>query len=241
MIKTKLKDINIKLVDFAKMLDISRPTLDNYIQLYESGQKLPKDKYDYIFKNLFSNDIQDKEELIEMLDKYHNLIERDKTLGTFDLSAKSTDLMNSILFNIREDMYTEEYNEKIYIFINMLITSYKKEKVFEDFVDYFLTLNSKIPLSMIEEDSEKKIFTSNCFKLMSNYKKKTLTFDTEYYNEFKNRIKSVKATIEKNTEKFREDIMRKVNAEIEARLKIGLDIDDIDIKEIVATLNSIKE
>ena len=120
MIKKKLKELGITLAYFAESLSISRPTLDTYIDYFEKKEKIPKDKIQIIFERLFSEEIQTKEEFEDNLEQYKNLLERDKVLGTFELNAKSTDLMTSVINNIKEDMYSNDFNENIYIYINML-------------------------------------------------------------------------------------------------------------------------
>ena len=53
-IKKKLKDeIKINLSEFAKELEISRPTLNSYIEMFERGEKISSDKHQLIFEKLF--------------------------------------------------------------------------------------------------------------------------------------------------------------------------------------------
>ena len=48
-IKEKLKEIGIKLSDLARELEVSRPTLNIYIDNFEKGTKIPSEKYQLIF------------------------------------------------------------------------------------------------------------------------------------------------------------------------------------------------
>lgn len=52
MIKETLKKYGVTLTQFANTLNISRPTLDTYIRLYESGQALPNDKFRFNYSIL---------------------------------------------------------------------------------------------------------------------------------------------------------------------------------------------
>lgn len=53
-IKEQLRAIDVKVSKLANGLEISRPTLDSYISLYERGEKIPNEKYQEIFDYLFS-------------------------------------------------------------------------------------------------------------------------------------------------------------------------------------------
>ena len=55
-VKNQLKNLGITLAEFADKLQISRPTLDSYIQIFESGDKIPKEKYQTIFNKLFGKE-----------------------------------------------------------------------------------------------------------------------------------------------------------------------------------------
>lgn len=84
MIKEKLKKYNITLTQFSNILNVSRPTLDTYIRLYESGQDLPNDKYKFLFDSVFSEDVENEFDFQEQLDRAHYLLQRDDMLGTMD-------------------------------------------------------------------------------------------------------------------------------------------------------------
>ena len=51
-IKTVRTKLGLTQKEFADLLGLSRPTLDNYIDLYEAGEKLPKERYQIIFDDL---------------------------------------------------------------------------------------------------------------------------------------------------------------------------------------------
>lgn len=55
MVKSILKQSGVTLSQFASDLNISRPTLDNYIETYDSGQKISNGFYYDIFDFLFEN------------------------------------------------------------------------------------------------------------------------------------------------------------------------------------------
>lgn len=239
MIKSKLKEMDIKLVEFAERIEISRPTLNNYISLYESGEKIPNDKYQCIFDRLFKNKIKDKDVFIRRLEGCHNLIERDKALGTIDFSAEKTDLIMSIVNRIKADIKESDFDEDIYVFINLLIGSYKHEKVFKQFAEYFLYLNNIKEIDTIKE--EEKPFISNCYEFMKRAVDGELKLNQEFMIKFEERISDVKKTKDEakknlNERIFKEKLEEQLNEMINEKVKLGLDIEEIDVEELIKNI-----
>lgn len=243
-VKNRLKELDVKLSYFANALEISRPTLNAYISMFENDEKLPNEKYQLIFEKLFNDEVDSNDEFNSILDRYHNLIARDKVLGTIEFDTKSTDLMTSILDRIKYDLQQDDFEESIYIFINMLIGSYRREPIFKKFADYFLYLNSKNDLSRISDNE--KIFISNCYKIMSLEKENKLVLDDEYYKKFEERVEAIKNTIdkgkkEKAKEIFKKNIENKIDLEIRKQLKLGIDIEDMDVEKIIKKIDLINK
>lgn len=239
-IKVKLKELGIRVSEFAEQLAISRPTLDNYISLYEKGETIPSEKYQYIFNNLFGEEVETKEEFVSSLKSYHHLIERDIALGTLDLDTEKTDLMTSILEKMKEDLSQKDYDESIYIFINYLIRSYRKVSLFKEYANYVLYLNSIKNLEEIKPSE--KIFISNMYKIMSLAIDDKLQFDEDYYNKFLLRVNEIKEDNDKEEDLLKEKLVKeilnkKLNSAIKEELKLGVSIEDIDINELVKKID----
>ena len=77
-IKKYLKSIGITQIYLAEALNISRPTLDLYIDLYEKQKNIPKERYNIIFQKLFDEKIDDKDEFLRRLDISRTLLNRDE-------------------------------------------------------------------------------------------------------------------------------------------------------------------
>jgi len=235
-IRKKIAELDIKMNELAKQLDVSRPTLYNYVSTFESGEKISNDKYQLIFERLFSDDVKTKQDFQSILEKYHVMLERDRFLGTLNYSAKKTDLITSIIERMKEDLKNPDYEESVYIFINYLITSYKKEPIFRKYANYILYLNSIKPFESVKDDE--KIFISNCFKVMSQEKNGELKFDGEYYDKFIEKAKDIKrknrnGTKTLNKEIFEEEIKNILDNQIKKQLEMGVSIEEIDKKEII--------
>lgn len=234
-IKNKLKLLGITLADFANKLGISRPTLDNYIDMYEQNIVIPKEKYQSIFERLFSRDIDNKENFLKILESCHNLIERDRLLGTFELEAGKTDIINSVIEEMKKDMYSNNSDDDIYIFINMCIRSYKREKIFKKIARYFLILNGVKSLDAVAEDEY--IYLSNYYKLFYEDKNDLLEINKEYNDLFFKKIKEIKEQGKKKKEMLEKMLIEKVKEKIQDSLSLGIDFEDLKINSI---LNNIK-
>lgn len=234
-IKIKLKELGITLSEFASILEISRPTLDTYISLYESGEIIPKEKYNMIFNKLFGKNINDKDIFMKILNKYHRLIEKDRILGTSDLEARKTNILSSIIRELKNDMTLEDSEESIYIFVNMLIRSYRKDGIFCKIAKYFLVLYGKEDINNISEEDE--VYISNFHKIFFEEKNNMLKTDIKYLNCFKNEVEALVKKEEKSKEKIKNDLIDKVMKRLDELSQTGINIKDVNIKEL---LNQIK-
>lgn len=229
-IKETLKKNNITLKELADYLNVSRPTLDNYINLYENNKKLPKDEYNELFDQLFNaNDLE------SALNQYLNLHNVNKINARIKRNEKN-DILTSITDSIRNDLNKDDYDKSIYHFINMLLSNYRQEKVFKNLAKYFLILNGKIDYKGI--DYEDKVYLSNYFHLFSEDKRGNLRFDKEYFDKFTKRIEEIKFYQESKIKDFNNRIINDVNEKVRELLSLGVDIDDIDFDSILKMIRN---
>ncbi|MGD9566809.1 MAG: hypothetical protein AB7V48_00555 [Sedimentibacter sp.] len=246
-LKARIKGLGIRLLDISKELDISRPTLDTYISLYESGETLPHDKYQIIFERLFDERVKTKEDFFDVLDGYHNLIEKEKILGIKNLNAKESDLIGNIIYLIRDDVKSEEYDEDIYVFINMMLGSYKKVSTFSRVAKYFLLLNNSKSIEELDSYSNsEKAFYSNLYEVMKQDIIGQNKYDEIKFNRFRDRIlelkeeKSLKTAsiaeeaVEANLKKAFEERIGQV---LNEKIRLGIDLDDIDMNEVIRSID----
>lgn len=235
-IKARLKELGITLGVFADALEISRPTLDSYILTFENGEDLPKEKYHIAFDLLFNHEIEDRDEFLSLLENLHEMIERDKKYGVMDYCPEHTDLMNSIFSSMKKDFNSEDFDINIYVFINMLINSYKDDPyhLFKRFAQYFMILNGQLEVDA--EDDEQRLFLSNAYKLFGGLKENELSFDQIYYRKFLKRVDEVRNANTQKEDDIQKIIERKVKEEIQKRLKLGFEIDDIDFDDVMRNI-----
>ena len=161
-IKQYLKDVGITQKEFAERIGLSRPTLDTYIEMYEHGQAIPKERYDIIFKRLFDNENNSANIFFDNLQNLEALLKRDQQYGTSDLEPKAADYVSLIVRNMNHDFRKEGWNKDVYTFINILITNYRNNEVFQQLVEYFIVLNG---IKSVESIKNEQIpYCANLFR-----------------------------------------------------------------------------
>ena len=139
-IKEYLKAIGISKQEFANEIKLSRPTLDAYITAYENGEIIPRERYQIIFDDLFGEELE-VDAFQETLKRLKNLLDRDERLGTEKLDAGAADMVSRLKDRMFQDMSQGDWNRSVYTFIDMLITGYRQNVIFETLAEYFTYLN----------------------------------------------------------------------------------------------------
>ena len=126
-IKKSLKTYDIRISKFASDLGISRPTLDNYIDLYEKGEKIPNEVYQQIFEYLFSTEFTSS---IDFAQKYdyvmRNMLNKAASQAQQELNINRTNaLENSLSSKITDGSVPKELLE----FVNLLVDNSSNELV----------------------------------------------------------------------------------------------------------------
>lgn len=235
-IKKLLQKNGLTLLNFAELLNISRPTLNSYIKMFESGLRVPNEKIQIIFEELFNYELSN-DEFNEKLNKYHNLLQRDKVMGVLELEADTTDLFTSVMNTIKEDFYSSNYDEEIYIFINMLISSYKSEKLFSHLVKYFLVLNNIISYQKV--DFEKDSYLLHYFTVFENDKNNNLNYDSRLEKRFINRIEEINVIKNESENRYRQKLINLLDEEISNLKDMGFELTEEQLFKILS--NKIKK
>lgn len=229
-IKAKLKSYDTTLAELAKLLYISRPTLNTYISMFENNQKLSNEKYQIIFETLFSGELS-KEDFDKYVCRFNNMITRDELLGTSSLNPVKTDTIYYLIDEMKKDLYTDDSNEKVYIFIRMLLNSYRSVPVFEDLIDYFLTLNNLSELSSYDLNKQQKL--SMYYEFFSKIRDNKITYEQRNLDLFNERIEQLKEQNQKAMDALKNKINEKVNSEIARQVKTGKDINFLTETDII--------
>ncbi len=180
-----LKSINKTKIELAKELGLSRPTLDQYIYLFEQGRKIENERYNIIFKRLFSNEEISKEEFEYQLNFVKRLLERDKKYGIVDLDTESADLISRIHNNMIKDMEAGNWDRKVYDAILILLSNYRDNILMKELASYFSDLNSDSDLSNISNLT--KAYYSYYYSFFKNIVHNHPVYNEEEYTLFINR------------------------------------------------------
>lgn len=236
MVKETLKKYGITLAQFANTLNISRPTLDTYIRLYESGQALPNDKYKFLFDSVFNNEIENEIDFQEQLDRAHYLLQRDDMLGTMDLDAEKTDYISTVIDLMKKDMFKANTDLNLYRFIILYISSYYKNPVMSSLCKYFLVLNGKLDVEQMTDTD--KIYFPYYMRLFKSQLLGELKCNPVFLQEFYDRVKEINQIETEHKETLKNNIMIQVNSKINELLNQGLTAESINIEELVSSIKN---
>lgn len=236
MIKETLKKYGITLTQFANTLNISRPTLDTYIRLYESGQALPNDKYKFLFDSVFNDGIENEIDFQEQLDRAHYLLQRDDMLGTMDLDAEKTDYISTVIDLMKKDMFKESVDLNLYRFIVLYISSYYENPVMSSLCKYFLVLNGKLPIEKMT--NEDKIYFPYYMKLFKSQLLGKLKCDEMLLKEFYGRVDEISQKEKRQKENLKNNIMIQVNTKINELLDQGLKAESINAEQLISLIKN---
>lgn len=219
-IKKNLKALDIKISKFATELGVSRPTLDAYIEYYESCQSIPNEGYQKIFEYLFSGEEINSIEFAQKYDYVKRIMLADAKTGVE--KAIHDERENKILNNIRDVLATGTVDEHLIEFINLFINNRDNDLVKAIYM-YFNYSNGFADLSKREIEEKEKAIYSQLAKLFTNYKDNSIELLEEFYNQLQSKNQEL---IEAKTIKVRD-------SEIVDYIKTKLnESEELDIEEL---------
>ena len=229
-IKEYLKTIGMSKQELANEIKLSRPTLDAYISLFENGEVIPRDRYQIIFEELFEHELK-VDDFKMTLQRLKGLLDRDERLGTDKLDASAADMISRLKDRMFTDMSLGDWNQSVYIFIDMLITSYRHNEIFEKLAEYFTYLN-RSELNDIVHDSQVPYF-ARFYKTFNSLLKDAISYQQEDYDAFmKRREDVIKSRIDEQQKK--EDAIKKLITDTAKELKeTGIEATEAEILKAV--------
>lgn len=227
-IKNILKENNVKLIELSNILDISRPTLNSYIDEFEREGKISNKEYDSFFKKISKKNYESKEELLGDINEFRELLVNKKFS---DLLPENLRLLKNIYDKIYEDMKGKDKVVPIYKFIDSAINNYEEDKTLSGYINYTLYLNGLKEIKEITTDD--KILVSNIFPIMKKYERSQLKMNDEGLKEFYNRVDEIKKIREERYQKFEKALKEKLMKE----LSIKDELNKEDLKRILNNLD----
>ncbi len=230
-IKQYLKDVGITQKEFAERIGLSRPTLDTYIEMFESGQTIPKERYDIIFKRLFDCDNCSAEEFSKNLQQVENLLSRDQKYGTSDLEPEAADYVSLIVRNMNKDLKMADWNKDVYTFINILISNYRENEIFKQLVEYFIFLNDIRSVETIEEYQIP--YFANIFRAFHSLSEDPSVYNKQDYEEFLKRCFEIREDKKKLVNERKNKLKERIQKMISEYEKKGIDLNEEEIIEAI--------
>lgn len=225
-IKKNLKALDIKISKLATELGVSRPTLDAYIEYYESGQSIPNEGYQKIFEYLFSGEEINSIEFAQKYDYVKRIMLADAKAGAE--KAIRDERENKILNNIRDVLATGTVDEHLIEFINLFINNRDNDLVKAIYM-YFNYSNGFADLSKREIEEKEKAIYSQLAKLFSNYKDNSIELLEEFYNQLQSKNQEL---IEAKTIKVRDS---EIVDYIKTKLNESEELDIEELKLLIAS------
>lgn len=227
-IKNILKENNVKLIELSNILDISRPTLNSYIDEFEKEGKISNKEYDSFFKKISKKNYESKDELLGDINEFRELLVNKKFS---DLLPENLRLLQDIYDKIYEDMKGKDKVVSIYKFIDSAINNYGEDKALSGYIDYTLYLNGLKEIKEITTDD--KILVSNIFPIMKKYENSQLKMNDEGLKEFYNRVDEIKKIREERYQKFEKELKEKLMKELSIKDELSKE----DLKKILNNLD----
>lgn len=226
-----LKRVGKTKIQLAEEIELSRPTLNQYIELFETGQKIANERYEIIFRRLFADQTISKEQFDRRMDSVKYLLERDRRYDIGNLDPEAADIVARIHNNMVKDMSDGQWDKKVYDGILILFSSYKNNIIMRELASYFSDLNSDSDLTCLSDES--KAYYSYYYDCFHNIIDGTPVFNPESYEQFLNRKEALSKDREKRqikkTQKIRskfERVLKEVECEFKSK---GMDASEDEI------------
>ena len=231
-IKDILKENNVKLIELSNILDISRPTLNSYIDEFEREGKISNKEYNAFFKKILEKSYKNREELLRDINELRETLVNKKFS---DLLPENLILLQNIYDKIYEDMKGKDKVVPIYKFIDSAINNYGEDKALSGYINYTLYLNGLKEIKEITVDD--KILVSNIFPIMKKYEKSQLKMNDEGLREFYNRVDEIKKIREERYQKFEKALKEKLMEEFSIKDELSKEdlkriLNNLDLKKI---------
>ena len=231
-IKNILKENNVKLIELSSILNISRPTLNSYIDEFEREGKISNKEYDSFFKKILKKTYTCREELFVDINEFKEFLMK-KKYG--DFLPENLNLLQSIYNKIYKDMKGKNEVVAIYKFIESAINNYGEDKALSGYINYTLYLNGLKDIKEITADD--KILVSNIFPIMKKYEKSELEINDEGLKEFYSRVDEIKKVREIRYQKFERELKEKLMKELSLKDELNKEdlkrvLNNLDLKKI---------
>jgi hypothetical protein len=180
-IKRQLKNFDVRLSKFARELNISRPTLDSYIEYFEQGKPIPNEVCQQAFNSLFSTESLTAVEFAKKYDFVRrNILENySANLSQCEKDEREIKLSNNII----SILHQKNIDLRLLEFVNLLITNAEKGQV-QALALYFNLVNGFVDIEKVDISAQNKAFFAKLYKIFAEYKSNSISYDDIIFTEF---------------------------------------------------------
>lgn len=242
MIKNILKQSGITQSQFAMDLNISRPTLDTYIELYDSGNKINNPFYHDIFDFLFENPYISESDFIKrytyMRDFYgmsnsESTVTVSRLKSTFDVPKteyiRTIESVERILLSDKNTPKTSLDNYKLVV--NILHTN---DRFIAEMYYFYAYLYGFEKLGNVIDEKTKRLYT-NFYNALLNTNDINQQVDNKMFDEYCIACEEAYQNKHGKIDK----IMRTINERITTALEEELtksELEKIDMNEVISII-----
>lgn len=208
VIKRELKRHQKTLTEFCDDFNISRPTLNTYINLYEQEESLPNEVFQRIFDYLFDQEVDEKEEFEEryryVQDYYHRKYTNRFTNDLLGYNNASERNYNALLMTIERDMVEKNITDDKFMMINYILKN--DDELLDRYIDFFMCHQGTKKFNASKYRDNKIIVL--LYKALKGKNKTMSAEDYDTLNEF----------IKENNQKYNNNTPKKYNRTLSKKL-----------------------
>lgn len=230
-VKTILNNVEISQSKLSERLNLSRPTMTTYLKLYEDGKKIPKERYDIIFHRLFDNEEISKSQFEMELECIERLFERDDRFEIANLKPREADYAFKTYKLMTDDLYEDDYDKTVYIFINNMLSSYRKQNIWKYLAHYICTLNGITNTADVKEE-EKPYFVAY-YKTFTSLLNDSTNYLKEDYEAFIKRCRELQNERDNKARLMRKKVNEALNEVMTQNHEVGIEMSQEELMECV--------
>lgn len=214
-IKTFIKEKNETVSTVANKLHLSRPTFDTYIMIYESGEPLPKKLYQKVFDSLFSDYRISSEAFKERLDICEEVLLTKTNSDSIDFLSRRADRAARLMNQIRQNIDYENFDEELYEFINLVITNYSDDVIY-NLVQFFLMLYGK--KDTVKATNLQIAYFSELFHALEKLNAKEIHFSYSDWKRYQEKCEKARISNELGSREEEQERLKQIEEELRRQL-----------------------
>ena len=205
MINALIEAKNETVSSVASKLQLSRPTFDTYIAMYEDGELLPKMRYQKIFDSLFSDYYISQEAFHERLDMCENVLLYGGNVDSVAFLSKRADRASRLMNQIRQNINYEKFDEELYEFLDLVISHYPDD-IFYHLIQFFLMLYGKKDTRQATDFQV--AYFSNLFRAFDQLDQNAIHFDYSDWLRYQKKCENARVCEKLGTIKLEQERLK---------------------------------